>query len=128
MRDIHGRYHTLKEITEFGPDWARGCENCECGITNAPDLTGACSFYLERIVQALETKGAIFCGCRAGLAARSNLLNKRQALIEEARKDPRMLVQAMAQTHPDIEHAKRKVDEARAMNVPTIHFEKEVMA
>lgn len=123
MRDERGRYISTKEISLNGPEWAAGCDHCECGITSAPELTGMCEIYMERMVQAIESKGAIFCTCRAGMAARSNLLNKRQALIEEARKNPMMLAAAMANTHPDIEVARHKIAETRAEMVPSMHFE-----
>lgn len=124
MRDERGRYISTKVITANGPAWARGCGNCNCGIVSAPDLTGACEFYLERMVQAIETKGAIFCTCRAGQAYRANLLNRRQERIEEARKDPRMQEQARRQTHPEIEIAMVKVATLRAeiAPVPTIRW------
>jgi hypothetical protein len=123
MRDDRGRYISTKVIADNGPSWAAGCANCTCGIVT-PELSGACSLYLERMVQAIESKGAIFCTCRAGVAARSNLLNRRQRLIEEARKMP------LAREHgydssPEIEIAKQKIAAARAANVPTMHYEGE---
>lgn len=124
MRDERGRYISTAAITSLGPSWASGCEHCEFGIAHAPDLTGAVSIVMERMVQALESKGAIFCDCQAGTYARSNMRNRRQALIEEARKLP------LAREHgydssPDIEIAKHKIAEARAKNVPTMHYEGE---
>lgn len=123
MRDIHGRYTTLKEISDNGPSWARGCPNCQHGIVSAPELTGACSLHLERLVQAVG-KQLVFCECKAGQAYRVTLLNLRQGLIEEARKDPRMQEQAHRLTHPDIEVARAAVEAAYVMApAPTIHYE-----
>jgi hypothetical protein len=122
MRDERGRYISTAIIDELGPEWAKGCERCEYGITNAPDLTGAVSVSMERMVQAIESNGRIFCTCRAGVAARSNLKNRKQRLIEEAKTMP------LAREHgynsaPDIEIAKQLIDKARAKSVPTMHYE-----
>jgi hypothetical protein len=111
------RYTTPKTIAEIGPEWARGCANCSHGIISAPDITGATSFYLERLVQALD--GDVhFCSCQAGVAYRASLLNRRQFLVEEARKHPKMREHATNRTHPDIEGAQMAVHAAR---VPTVH-------
>ncbi len=84
--------------------WAEGCRSCLYGIIAAPELTGACEFYLERLVQALN--GDItFCECRAGRCYRVNLLNKHRKFVEEARKDPRMIEQVRRGSHPDLEAA-----------------------
>jgi hypothetical protein len=124
MRDDRGRYIDTAAIVDLGPEWASGCERCKFGVVNAPDLTGAVSVSMERMVQAIESNGRIFCTCRAGVAARSNLKNRKQMLIEEAKMMP------LAREHgydsaPDIEIAKQKVAEARAKSVPTVHFEGE---
>jgi hypothetical protein len=126
MRDERGRYISTAAIVDLGPEWASGCPSCEFGIVHT-DLTGAVNLYLERIVQANESKGAIFCGCRAGVAARSNLRNVIQSRIEEARRgtEPGARV---ATTHSDITIAKQKVAEARAKSVPTVHFDERVTA
>lgn len=120
MRDIHGRYTTTKEIAEFTPEWARGCDACTCGIVLAPELTGAAPLYLERLVQAID--GDItFCTCEAGKAYRVSLLNRRQKLIEEARQDSRMVESARGKTHPDIENARLAMSVVLATRTPTIH-------
>jgi hypothetical protein len=123
MRDDRGRYISTKVIADNGPSWASGCPSCKFGIVKA-ELTGACEFYLERMVQALETRGAVFCTCRAGETARNHMRNLRLRRIEEARKIP------LAREHgydssPEIEIAKQKIAAARAANVPTMRFEGE---
>jgi hypothetical protein len=127
MRDERGRYVTSKAIEDNGPEWASGCPNCAFGIANAPDLTGAVSVGMERMVQAIESNGRIFCTCRAGINARKNLKNLKQRLIEEARRMP------LAREHgydsaPDIEISRQLIDKARAKNVPNIHFDERVPA
>lgn len=105
-------------------DWARGCDKCKFGIVSAPELTGAASLYLERMVQAID--GDLhFCDCRAGTRYRASLLNRRQMLIEEARRDPRMVEYAKDRTHPDIEATRLAMMEGygKMHRVPTMHFE-----
>jgi hypothetical protein len=103
--------------------WAAGCEHCHYGIVSAPDLTGAVSLYLERLVQAIS-KQLVFCECQAGTRLHSNLLNVRQKLIEEARRDPRMADFAKRLTHPDIECAQRLITESYLFApAPTMHME-----
>ena len=121
MRDERGRYTTLKAVTDNGPTWARGCPSCTCGIVLAPELTGAAPFYLERLVQALD-HDITFCTCPAGKAYHASLLNRRQKLIEEARRDPRMAESARDKTHPDIESARAAVRAAQAQRTPTVHL------
>lgn len=117
------RHLTTKTIAEIGPEWAKGCEQCSYGLVSAPEMTGADSYYLERLVQAID--GDIhFCSCKAGLAYRSSLLNRRQTLIEEARKNPKMREHANRRTHPDIESAQMAVHAAR---IPTVHAAAPVM-
>ncbi len=110
--------------------WAKGCKQCTFGLVAAPELTGACEFYLERLVQALN--GDItFCECRAGRCYRVNLLNKHRKFIEEARKDPRMTEQAKRGSHPDLEAAQAIILESFGKmhpdhdRVPTIRFVEE---
>jgi hypothetical protein len=111
------RHVTPKTIAEIGPEWAKGCDKCSYGLVSAPEMTGADAYYLERLVQAID--GDLhFCTCKAGLAYRSSLLNRRAKLIEEARKDARMREQADSRTHPDIQSAQTAVHAAR---VPTVH-------
>jgi len=105
----------MTRIKEYLPKeelnhWGRGCDKCKYGIVMAPELTGACSLHLERMVQALS-KQIIFCECQAGTRYRVFLLNYRQKLIEEARHDKRMAQSANGLTHPEIEWAKVKIGE-----------------
>lgn len=100
--------------------WGRGCARCKFGIVSAPQLTGACSLYLERVV--LMTAGDIeFCECRAGKAHHAALLNRKQSLIEEARKDPRMAEQAARLSHPELDIAKHLLGAGRG--VPSMRWE-----
>jgi hypothetical protein len=104
--------------------WAAGCPQCTYGIVSAPELTRACELYLERLVQAID--GDItFCTCQAGQVYRVYLLNRRQALIEEARRLPLMADFVKHKSHPDIEQARwAMAQEAGKMHrVPTIHYE-----
>lgn len=125
MRDTHGRYSSLKEVTDNGPAWAKGCANCHFGIVSAPELTGAAPLYMERMVQHLD-KSLTYCDCRAGKAAYAALGNRYRKLVEEARKDKRMAEFAARTSHPDIEAALRAVHEAYALApMPTIHMAEE---
>lgn len=121
MRDTRGNYVNLKEITDNGPEWAAGCGKCNLGIVSAPPLTRACDLWLERLCQAIA--GDVhFCDCEAGIRFRVSLLNRRQALIEEARKDGRMQEQARRLTHPDIEIAQWRIARHyESAPAPTIH-------
>lgn len=102
-------------------DWAHGCDKCRYGIVSAPELTGACSLYLERIVQMLD-ETLTFCTCKAGIRIYANLRNLRQAFIEEARRNPRMQQAAALGTHPDIDMARRAIQESYKMApAPTVH-------
>lgn len=97
--------------------WASGCEKCKIGIVCAPELTGACELYLERLVQAID--GDItFCDCQAGARYRVYLLNRFQFLKEEARKDGRMTVFVENKSHPDIEAARRAMNSSYEMLKP----------
>jgi len=114
----------MNHVSDYLPNeslqhWALGCQQCKFGIVMAPELTGACSLHLERLVQAINQQ-IIFCECQAGRCYRVFLLNLRQRLIEEARKDKRMIASAAVSTHPEIEWAKAKVAE-KVSFVPTIH-------
>ncbi len=101
--------------------WSEGCASCSYGIVAAPEITGACEFYLERLAQALG--GDItFCDCRAGTNYRENLLRRHRKFIEEARKDPRMVEQAKRGTHPDLDQAMSAI---AAKRVPTVRFVEE---
>lgn len=126
MRDEKGRYHNMKAVAESVPAWARGCEKCKCGIVEAPELTGAVSLYLERLVQAID--GDLhFCTCQAGVRYRVSLLNRFEALKDEAKRDKRMTDAAQRRTHPDVEAARHVIHEScsRTASVPTIHYESE---
>lgn len=127
MRDDRGRYTAPVPLTDSVPDWAAGCHDCTCGLVSPPDLTGAVSLYLERLVQAID-KHLVFCTCMAGERYRACLLNRRQELIEEARRNPMMLDAAKRLSHPDIDGARTKIAEAQALSVPSIHFEEKVYA
>lgn len=121
MRDTHGRYRDVKAIVDLVPEWAAGCPNCTHGIVSAPELTGACSLHLERIVQHMA--GDItYCTCQAGTRYRVYLLNRRQKLIEEARRDPRMAAQAARLSHPDLDIAAAHVGSSYR-GLPSMRFE-----
>lgn len=100
--------------------WARGCSKCKYGIVSAPELTGSCELYLERLVQAMN--GDItFCTCKAGDCYDIGLRNRRQALIEEARR--RYPNHAARSTHPDIESARSAVAHSYAyVKAPPIRW------
>jgi hypothetical protein len=102
--------------------WAAGCPQCTYGIVSAPELTRACELYLERLVQAID--GDItFCTCQAGQVYRVYLLNRRQALIEEARRLPLMADFVKHKSHPDIEQAQRAITASYGMyKAPPIRF------
>jgi hypothetical protein len=125
MRDERGRYISTAVIDELGPEWAKGCDRCEYGIANAPDLTGAVTFYLERWVQSHESKGRIFCDCQAGEAQRTNMRKLAARRIEEARNLPLAREWGAGDVVPELEIAKAKVAEARAKNIPSMHYEGE---
>lgn len=102
--------------------WAAGCDKCQYGIVAAPELTGACELYLERLVQALA-KEIVFCDCQAGTRYRAFLLNRRQKLIEEAKCHPLMVDYAKRGTHLDIEVARIVITNSYTMGaMPTIHM------
>jgi hypothetical protein len=122
MRNELGQYVNTKPILSNGPEWAEGCDLCNVGIVSAPELTGAVSTALERLVQAIE-HDITFCDCTAGKMYRISLLNLRQRLIEEARKSPLMQAQALRGSHPDIEIAQQKILAAHmSAPVPTMHM------
>lgn len=125
MRNEHGQYEQPKDITQFAPGWAGGCERCIYGIVWSTDLTNVTELWLERIVQ--DNAGEIeFCDCKAGARYQVRIKNLKQALIEEARRDPRMQESARRLSHPDIENAQRKVAAARDKSVPSMHYEEVV--
>lgn len=99
--------------------WSFGCSQCRFGIVAAGDLTGITELHLERLVQALA-KEIEFCDCLAGRCYRAFLLNRRQKLIEEARKDKRMQGDATRLTHPEIVWAQQRRRDASEF-VPTVH-------
>lgn len=105
---------TVKYPSSNENNWAMGCPKCRYGIAAAPELTGSCELYLERLVQAMN--GDItFCECKAGIRYRSGLLNRRQVLLEEAKRDPRMAAHAERKSHPDIEQAQRALAQSYTM-------------
>lgn len=121
MRDPRGRYLDTKAITDLGPSWAHGCSKCKCGIVAAPPLTNAVATYLERLVQHIDGQ-ITYCECRAGTRYRAFLLNRRQMLIEEARRHPLMVDAARQLTHPDIENARTAIYATyAAAPPPTVH-------
>jgi hypothetical protein len=123
MRDIHGRYSETKPVEDYAPEWAVGCEHCVYGIASAPDLTGAVSISMERLVQAID-KDLVFCACTAGVRYRNYLRNLHQKLIEEARRLPMMQEQTGRNTHPDIEMSRQKIIAVHLQApAPTMHME-----
>lgn len=107
-------------VTRKGPEWAHGCPNCKMGITNAMPLTGAINLVMERIIQMDD--GLIeFCECRAGKAYHAYLFNKKQELIEEARRNPLMTEQAQRRSHVDLDNARHAIYHMQP--APTIHGE-----
>lgn len=125
MRDDRGRYVKLKDITENGPAWAKGCPKCKFGIVTAPALTRAADLHLERLVQAID--GDItFCDCTAGQRYRVYLLNRYRILVEEARRlaphDKRMMAATVRSSHPDIDIARAAILHAvETAPPPTVH-------
>lgn len=120
MRDERGRYLSVKPIEDNGPTWARGCPSCTCGIVAAPELTGAASLYLERLVQAID--GDItFCTCQAGKSYRVSLLNRRQEIIEQTRRDAKTT--AIVGTSNPIDIARAAIQTVQAQRVPTMRLE-----
>ena len=115
MRDIHGRYSAVKAIADIVPAWAAGCDACKGGIVLAPELTGAVSLYLERLVQALD-QDITFCTCRAGLAYRSSLLNRRMEILERAKREAKG---SMVSSGTEIDTARAAIHAAQARNMPT---------
>lgn len=100
--------------------WAAGCALCNYGIVSAPELTGAVELHMERLVQHIA--GDItYCTCQAGTRYKVYLMNRRQKLIEEARKDARMEAQAKRLTHPDIEIAMHNIGNSYR-GMPTMHM------
>ena len=87
--------------TPKGPSWSEGCYNCSHGIVKAPELTRTVPLYLERLVQ-FDAHEIEFCSCKAGVCYAVSLTNLRQALREEARAHPMMMIHAINNTHPDI--------------------------
>lgn len=101
--------------------WAAGCPQCKYGVVSAPELTGAVELHMERLVQHIA--GDItYCTCQAGTRYKVYLLNRRQKLIEEARRDARMGDAAKRLTHPDIEIAMHNIGNSYS-GMPNIHFE-----
>lgn len=121
MRDIHGRYIDTKAITDSGPSWARGCSSCKYGIVSAPEVTGACELYLERLVQAID--GDIeFCTCQAGIRNRSFLANRFLFLKDEVKKRANLSAFIGRNTHPDIETARMAIQARQGTEAPPIRF------
>ncbi len=117
MRDERGRYTATKRIEDIVPAWARGCDDCANGIVLAPELTGAVPLYMERLVQAIDGD-VTFCTCRAGVAYRSSLLNRRQEILERARREAKG---SMISTGTEIDTARVAIHAAQARNTPTVH-------
>lgn len=108
-------------LKDNGPEWAHGCDACQYGIVLAPELTGGAEVHLERLIQ--HNAGDItYCTCQAGTRYRVYLLNRRQKLIEEARKDPRMAAQAARLSHPDLDIAAAHVGSSYR-GLPSMRFE-----
>lgn len=117
----------MKRISEHlpvttGSHWGRGCKECKCGLVGAPELTGACEVYLERLVQAID--GDLeFCACQAGTRYRAFLANRFLFLKGEAKRDRRMAQFVAQNSHPDIESARRAMDGSYGMlKMPTIRW------
>lgn len=111
MRDSHGRYRSIKEIQELGPDWACGCGKCKFGIVASVPLTGAASLYLERLVQA-QDGDLTFCACRAGHMQRQSLR--------------RLYTKTSA---AELAIARHNIEGAReSMPAPTVHLEPTIAA
>lgn len=102
--------------------WAQGCANCKLGIVSAPELTGACELYLERLVQAID--GDLkFCDCHAGKCYQAYLKNRFVFFRTEAKGDYRMSWFAERNTHPDIEAARRAMQSGfEYAKVPSIRW------
>lgn len=123
MRDTHGRYQSIKEITANGPEGAHGCPLCHCGIVSAPDLVGAAvPLYLQRLVQAVDHE-LTFCGCQAGKLYRICLANRRLEILEQQKQAMRGKVKV---DNP-IDVARKLIHIEQAKRVPTMHLEKEVV-
>lgn len=117
----------MKRISEHlpvntGNHWGRGCKECKYGLVNAPELTGACEVYLERLVQAID--GDLqFCTCQAGTRYRVFLANRFLFLKAEAKRDSRMASFVALNSHPDIESARRAMGSSYGMaKMPTIRW------
>ena len=122
MRDERGRYSTTKAVEDFAPDWAKGCARCRNGIVLAPELTGAASLYLERLVQAID--GDItFCTCQAGQRYRVSLNNRRLEINRQAKQDA--LGATAIAVGNQIDVARHAIHAAQAQRVPTVHVEGE---
>lgn len=114
------RIETLPHSNEN--EWALGCPQCSYGLVNAPERSGACELYLERLVQAIDGE-LTFCTCRAGTCAYANLKNRLLILRGEAKRDGRMASFAERGSHPDIEAARRAMQSGYAyVKAPPIRF------
>jgi hypothetical protein len=134
MRDERGRYINTKFISDNGPAYARGCPSCHYGIILAPEPSGAVELYLERIVQALD-HDITFCDCQAGKSYRVSLLNRRQIILEQHKRDEgrkpqhKSAVSKEALTPENTLRIDNPIDVARAAiaieqakNKPTMHM------
>lgn len=117
----------MKKVAEyvsgpFGNDWARGCPKCKFGIVSAPEFTGACERYLERLVQAVD--GDItFCDCQAGTRYRVYLANRFLLLMDEVKKKGNLAKWIGRKTHPDIETAREAMHRGYSYaKPPTMRF------
>ena len=133
MRTDHSRYQSLKDISNNGPSWAKGCTSCQFGIVAAPDLTHAASLYMERLVQAIDGD-IVFCTCQAGQRYRVSLLNRNRVITQQDKIDERIITHKVAGSEqtltPEntlridspIAIARQAINAARTLNVPTIHM------
>jgi hypothetical protein len=117
----------MKRVSEHlpvttGNHWGRGCANCKYGMVGAPELSGACEVYLERLVQAIDGE-LTFCTCQAGTRYRAFLGNRFQFLKREVKADGRMAQFVANNSHPDIEAARKAMDSSYGMaKLPNIHW------
>lgn len=114
----------VKDTLPHNPenDWARGCEKCKFGIASAPELTGAATLHLERLVQAIDGD-VTFCTCKAGVRYQNYLRNRLLILRGEAKRDRRMASYAERGTHPDIEATRQAMlTRVEFVKVPPIRW------
>lgn len=88
-----------------GPEWARGCDQCNYGLIAAPEPIGALSLYEQRAIQAHDDM-LDFCNCRAGHMYRQHLRKVYNNTSQDARDKIRNYIWA-------------------SMPMPTIHLAEE---